>query len=96
MIGYTEHMSFHRLLDLHTNNATIGLINKRGLSILQDQSLDATQKTSLMQNQHCIIHILTSKFRSIPIATAFASMLATRDKLERPCSICAYLESKKI
>jgi hypothetical protein len=93
-MNYIEHMSFHRLLDLHTNNVTIGLTNKRGLFVLQDHSLNASQKANLMQRQHCIIHQLTSKFKSIPIATAFARMLVTRDKLEKRCSMCTYLESK--
>ena len=52
---------------LFTQDAEIGLTNKRGISILRNPTLTQTQKNGLMEKGKCLVNIIRSRFHSIPL-----------------------------
>lgn len=87
------HQQFGPSTNLRINEARIGLINKRGLSILQNPSLDMSQKNLLIEKEKCMICVFNSKFRTISWSCALISVLASEGMLGQ-LSHCPYCKKR--
>jgi hypothetical protein len=87
------HQQFDPSTNLRINEARIGLINKRGLSILQNSSLDNSQKNLLMEKEKSAISVFSSKFRTISWSCALVSVLASEGMLGQ-LSHCPYCKKR--
>jgi hypothetical protein len=89
MIQDILHQRFSKFWLFDTNEAKIGITNKKGLAILQNSTLDSSQKNRLMHQEKCTVHIFTSKFLSMSLAYALVSIHQSNGRLFTQCSYCS-------
>jgi hypothetical protein len=75
---------------LFTNEALIGLTNKKGISILKNSVLTIAQKKRLMEKEKCVGIYITSQFRTIPLLYEIINSPEPDEKLKklRQCPYC--------